>query len=53
MIPFTSNAEPLTIGAAIPDVAGSDSEGKEVKLAAVGAKGYALFFFYPKANTGG
>jgi peroxiredoxin Q/BCP len=53
LLPFTASADPLEIGAALPDAVGVDSGGKEVKLTEVASKGMTLFFFYPKANTGG
>ena len=46
-------AEPITEGAAIPAVTCLDQTGKEVKLAETAAKGYALVYFYPKADTPG
>lgn len=46
-------AEPIAEGAALPAVASLDQAGKEVKLAEIGAKGYVLVYFYPKADTPG
>lgn len=43
----------LEPGAALPDVTASSDEGKPVALATVAAKGYALVYFYPKADTPG
>lgn len=48
-----ASAEPLADGAAIPDVSQKNQDGKVVKLAEAGAKGYLLVFFYPKADTPG
>jgi peroxiredoxin Q/BCP len=48
-----ASAEPLEIGAAIPAVSQKNHEGKEIALAEVGAKGYLLVYFYPKADTPG
>ncbi|MGL5017464.1 MAG: peroxiredoxin [Luteolibacter sp.] len=52
---FASNAlaEPLSVGAAIPVVEQKNQDGNVVKLAEVGAKGFVLVFFYPKADTPG
>lgn len=46
-------AEPIAEGAAVPTVSCVDQAGKEVKLAESAAKGYALVYFYPKADTPG
>ena len=52
---FTTNAlaEPLTVGSPIPAVEQKNQEDQVVKLAEVGAKGYMLVYFYPKADTPG
>ncbi|MGL4398314.1 MAG: peroxiredoxin [Luteolibacter sp.] len=52
---FASNvlAEPLAVGSAIPVVEQKNQDGKLVNLSEVGAKGYVLVFFYPKADTPG
>ena len=47
------SAEPLDTGAALPAVTAKDQDGKEVKLAEEGAKGWTLVYFYPKADTPG
>ncbi len=47
------SAAPLETGAALPAVTAKDQDGKEVKLAEAGAKGYTLVYFYPKADTPG
>ena len=47
------SAAPLETGAALPAVTAKDQDGKEVKLADSGAKGYTLVYFYPKADTPG
>jgi peroxiredoxin Q/BCP len=46
-------AEPIAEGAALPSVSCTDQKGKEVKLQELGAKGYLLVYFYPKADTPG
>ena len=48
-----ASAETLEIGAAIPPVEQQNQDGKTVKLAEAGAKGYTLVYFYPKADTPG
>ena len=50
---FATAGEPLAKGAAVPAVEQIDQNGKPVKLAEVGAKGYLLVYFYPKADTPG
>ena len=52
---FASNlmAEPLAVGAALPTVEAKNQENQVVKLSALGAKGYILVYFYPKADTPG
>lgn len=50
---ITSTGAELEIGAAAPAVKVLDHEGKEVDVAAESAKGFTLFFFYPKASTPG
>ena len=52
---FTTNAlaEPLAVGSPIPAVEQKNQEDQVVKLAEVGAKGYMLVYFYPKADTPG
>jgi peroxiredoxin Q/BCP len=51
--PRTMHAEPLAIGADAPAPPVVDHEGKPVDWAAVHAKGFALVYFYPKADTPG
>ena len=46
-------AETLEIGKAVPEVEGKNHKGEVVKLYEAAAKGWALFFFYPKAATPG
>jgi thioredoxin-dependent peroxiredoxin len=48
-----ASADPLEVGAAVPGVTQKNQEGKEVKLAEVGANGFLLVYFYPKADTPG
>jgi peroxiredoxin Q/BCP len=50
---FNVLADPIAVGAIAPRVAGTDQDGKEVKLEALYKRGIVLVFFYPKANTGG
>lgn len=52
---FTANAaaEPLAEGAALPTVSQKNQDDVSVKLSEVGAKGYLLVYFYPKADTPG
>jgi len=54
LLPFLgSAAERLAVGDALPAVICNDQDGKAVDVAAEGAKGYLLVYFYPKAKTGG
>lgn len=46
-------AEPLAEGASLPAVTQNNQAGVPVKLAEVGAKGWLLVYFYPKADTPG
>ena len=46
-------AESLAIGKALPEAEAKNHKGEVVKIHEVAAKGYAFFFFYPKASTGG
>lgn len=52
---FTANAaaEPLAEGAALPAVSQKNQDDVSVKLSEVGANGYLLVYFYPKADTPG
>lgn len=43
----------LDTGAAIPAVTAPDHDGKPVALNEIGASGYLLVYFYPKADTPG
>lgn len=43
----------LKLGDRIPALSLPDQDGKPLDLAAYGAEGYLLVFFYPKANTPG
>ena len=49
----SASAEPLAEGSALPVVTQKNQEGELVKLAAAGASGYLLVYFYPKADTPG
>lgn len=46
-------AADLKLGDRIPTLSLPDQDGKSMDLAAYGADGYLLVFFYPKANTPG
>lgn len=48
-----AQADPIAVGAPLPTVEQQDQDGKVVKLAEAGAKGYTLVYFYPKADTPG
>lgn len=52
---FATNAlaEPIVVGSALPAVEQVNQDGKPVKLGEVGAAGYLLVYFYPKADTPG
>lgn len=46
-------AEPLEVGAPLPAVTQKNQDDQIVKLPEVGATGYLLVYFYPKADTPG
>lgn len=46
-------ADPLEVGAAVPDLTTVDQDGKTVDLGKALAAGTALVYFYPKADTPG
>lgn len=48
-----AQAETLEPGAPLPAITATDQDGNSVALAEVGAKGYTLVYFYPKAGTSG
>jgi thioredoxin-dependent peroxiredoxin len=48
-----AHAAPLAVGAAAPEISGTDQHGKTVDLKEVYAKGPTLVYFYPKADTPG
>lgn len=52
---FATNAaaEPLAEGAPLPAVSQKNQNGAAVKLSDIGAAGYLLVYFYPKADTPG
>jgi peroxiredoxin Q/BCP len=51
---FAANAaEPLAIGAKLPQVSQKNQEGINLALAEHGASGWLLVYFYPKADTPG
>ncbi len=54
LFPFlASAAEKLAVGASIPALTCNDQDGQSIDLMKVGAKGYLLVYFYPKASTPG
>lgn len=48
-----AHADPLTVGAAAPQVSATDQDGKSVSFKDVYAKGVTLVYFYPKSDTPG
>jgi peroxiredoxin Q/BCP len=51
---FAANAaEPLAIGAKLPQVSQKNQEGLTIALAEHGTSGWLLVYFYPKADTPG
>jgi len=50
---LTAAGEPLTVGAAAPEITSRDEEGREVRLADLYRDGITLVYFYPKADTPG
>lgn len=48
-----SSAAPIENGAALPAVTAKDQDGKDVELAKTAGEGWALVYFYPKADTPG
>jgi len=46
-------AEPLADGASVPNIAQKNQDDQMVNLAEVGAAGWLLVYFYPKADTPG
>lgn len=48
-----AKAEPLSVGAAAPEVTAPDQNGQAVVFTDVYAKGPTLVYFYPKADTPG
>jgi peroxiredoxin Q/BCP len=52
-IGVTNAGKPLEVGAAAPDVVSRDEQGNEVRLADLYGDGFALVYFYPKADTPG
>jgi peroxiredoxin Q/BCP len=49
----SAQADPIAVGAPLPAVEQQNQDGKLVKLAEDGSKGYTLVYFYPKADTPG
>ncbi len=52
-IASAANRVPVKVGDPVPVVSCADQDGKTVELAKVSAKGLALIYFYPKADTPG
>jgi peroxiredoxin Q/BCP len=50
---LTTPGEPLELGAPAPSLEAKDEAGNLLRLADFYGKGYALFFFFPKADTPG
>lgn len=50
---FSSDAEPLEVGAEAPALTVTNSEGEEIDLADIYAAGPTLVYFYPKSDTPG
>ncbi|MBX2825622.1 MAG: peroxiredoxin [Gammaproteobacteria bacterium] len=50
---FHSSHAALEMNDTIPAVNSTDQNGEAVDLAAIGAEGYLLVYFYPKADTPG
>lgn len=48
-----AGAETLNAGDPVPKITATDDSGKTVDLAEAAAKGWTLFYFYPKADTPG
>ena len=46
-------AETLEIGKALPEAEARNHRGEAVKIHEVASEGWAFFFFFPKASTGG
>lgn len=49
----TAATEPLAIGAALPDASQKNQDDQTIQLSQVGAAGFTLVYFYPKADTPG
>jgi peroxiredoxin Q/BCP len=50
---LTSTGKPLEVGDDAPDVVSRDEQGHEVRLTDLYGDGFALIYFYPKADTPG
>jgi len=48
-----ASADEIAVGARLPSVSVVDQDGSTIDLAALGAKGWTLVYFYPKADTPG
>ncbi|MEO0796135.1 MAG: peroxiredoxin [Verrucomicrobiota bacterium] len=53
LIGSAANAEPLAVGAELPDIKAVDQDSKEVSLADYRKSPFVLVYFYPKADTPG
>ena len=47
------SAEPLKVGAKLPELKGKNQDGKEVAMKAAEGHQWLVIFTYPKALTGG
>ena len=47
------NAEPLKVGAKLPELKGKNQDGNEIALKAADGDQWMVIFTYPKALTGG
>jgi peroxiredoxin Q/BCP len=50
---ITNAGKPLEVGEVAPEVVSRDEQGHEVRLADLYREGFALIYFYPKADTPG
>jgi peroxiredoxin Q/BCP len=50
---LTNSRKPLEIGESAPDAAARDENGQVIHLREIYGEGFALIYFYPKADTPG
>jgi peroxiredoxin Q/BCP len=53
LLTFNTQASPLPVGAAAPQISAVDQGGKTIQFGDVYAKGITLVYFYPKSFTSG